>query len=203
MWRRSGPTPLRPPGAPNERRFAARCVGCGACLVVCPTGGLLPLVSAHRLDAAFSPRLVPRVGPCLEECTACSEVCPTGAIEKISAKDKARIPIGLAVLDRSRCLPWARGERCVICLDACPSDYGAIELRPTQSGPFHPYVKRSLCTGCGICEHKCPLEGESAIRVIAVSEMRSATVETRANDRDPRLVGHRRRPQRNNQPSSL
>ena len=166
---RSGRRPLRPPGAASEQQFVARCVGCGTCVVACPTGGLLPLVSVHRLDAVFTPRLVPRIGPCSPECTACGEACPTGAIARISAADKTTMQIGSAVIDRSRCLPWSRGERCVICLDACPSNYSAIELRPTLTGPFHPHVKESLCTGCGICEYKCPLQGEAAIRVVAAN----------------------------------
>lgn len=171
---RSSRMPLRPPGAPSEQRFVARCVGCGTCIATCPTGGLLPLVSAHRLDAVFTPRLVPRVGPCLPDCTACGEACPTGAIERVPAKRKKTIQIGLAVIDHARCLPWAGGERCVICLDACPPDYDAIELRRTGTGEFRPYVKERLCTGCGICEYKCPVEGESAIRVVAVKEMIAA-----------------------------
>ncbi len=28
-----------------------------------------------------------------------------------------------------------------------------------------PQVIRERCIGCGICEYKCPLEGEAAIRV--------------------------------------
>ena len=171
---RSNRTLLRPPGTPSEQRFVARCVGCGTCIATCPTGGLLPLVSAHRLDAVFTPRLVPRVGPCLPDCTACGEVCPTGAIARVPAKRKTTIQIGLAVIDRARCLPWAGGERCVICLDACPTNYDAIELRRMGTGEFRPYVKERLCTGCGICEYKCPVEGESAIRVVAVKEMIAA-----------------------------
>jgi MauM/NapG family ferredoxin protein len=171
---RSSRTLLRPPGAPSEQHFVARCVGCGTCVATCPTGGLIPLVSAHRLDAVFTPRLVPRVGPCLPDCTACGEACPTGAIERVPAKRKTKIQIGLAVIDRTRCIPWAGGERCVICLDACPPDYGAIELRRTGTGEFRPYINKQLCTGCGICEYKCPMEGESAIRVVAVKEMASA-----------------------------
>jgi len=98
-----------------------------------------------------------------------------GNIDKRAlAKGKKAIQIGLAVIDRTRCLPWAGGGRCVICLDACPPDYAAIELRQTETGEFRPYVKHQLCTGCGICEYKCPVEGESAIRVVAVKEMSAA-----------------------------
>jgi ferredoxin len=28
-----------------------------------------------------------------------------------------------------------------------------------------PHVNRDLCIGCGICEYKCPINGEAAIRV--------------------------------------
>jgi ferredoxin len=168
---RSSRSPLRPPGAGCEARFAARCVGCGTCLFVCPTGGLQPLVSARRLDTAFSPRLVPRVGPCLPRCTACAEACPTGAIADVKAEKKGTLKIGLAVLDRARCLPWAGGDRCVICLDACPLDYRAIELRRTPTGEFRPHVKETRCTGCGICEFKCPVDGDSAIQVVARSDL--------------------------------
>jgi NAD-dependent dihydropyrimidine dehydrogenase PreA subunit len=110
----------------------------------------------------------------LPDCTACGEACPTGAIARVPAKRKKAIQIGLAVIDRTRCLPWAGGERCVICLDACPPDYDAIELKQTELGEFCPHVKEQSCTGCGICENKCPVEGEPAIRVLAVKEMTAA-----------------------------
>jgi ferredoxin len=28
-----------------------------------------------------------------------------------------------------------------------------------------PHVNRDLCIGCGICEYRCPVNGEAAIRV--------------------------------------
>jgi ferredoxin len=28
-----------------------------------------------------------------------------------------------------------------------------------------PHVLRELCIGCGICEYKCPVSGEAAIRI--------------------------------------
>jgi ferredoxin len=36
-----------------------------------------------------------------------------------------------------------------------------------------PYVDPSLCIGCGICEHECPVTGLRAIRVTAENETRS------------------------------
>lgn len=167
--RRASSGPLRPPGALTEPEFVGRCIGCGTCLAMCPTGGLLPLVRADRLDGVFTPHLVPRVGVCLPDCTACGKACPTGAIAGIHPADKPRVPIGLAAIDRSLCLPWARDDRCLICADACPRQYSAIELRPTGTGIPRPYVVSSRCTGCGVCEHDCP---ETAVRVAAISEIR-------------------------------
>ena len=36
-----------------------------------------------------------------------------------------------------------------------------------------PYVDPTLCIGCGICEHECPVSGKRAIRVTAENESRS------------------------------
>ena len=35
------------------------------------------------------------------------------------------------------------------------------------------YVDDTLCTGCGICEHECPVSGKRAIRVSAENESRN------------------------------
>lgn len=164
--RRTGAPPeLRPPGVADEARLRARCVGCGACLAACPTGGLMPQLTFARLDVPFAPRLVPREGPCLPSCTLCASVCPTGAIPRPDPRHRDPPRMGRAVIDPKRCLPWARRERCVICLDACPEMWGAISLEPADGGVFVPQVDESKCTGCGACEHRCPVEPGGAIRV--------------------------------------
>jgi len=53
---------------------------------------------------------------------------------------------------------------------AAPSagDKISIEVRLQK-----PYVDPALCTGCGICEHECPVSGLRAIRVSAENESRN------------------------------
>jgi ferredoxin len=34
-----------------------------------------------------------------------------------------------------------------------------------------PRVNRELCIGCGICEYKCPVKGEAAIRVYTPQDL--------------------------------
>jgi Pyruvate/2-oxoacid:ferredoxin oxidoreductase delta subunit len=55
----------------------------------------------------------------------------------------------------------------------CPVSKKAIQLETatvwgpdgTQLTVQLPHVLRDLCIGCGICEYKCPVSGEAAIRV--------------------------------------
>jgi NAD-dependent dihydropyrimidine dehydrogenase PreA subunit len=47
-------------------------------------------------------------------------------------------------------------------------DRAEIQVRLRQ-----PYVDLQHCTGCGICEHECPVSGQRAIRVTAENETRN------------------------------
>lgn len=167
---------LRPPGAivrdpagglrmMTEDEFRSQCLRCGQCLKACVTGGLQPAVTEAGLDGFYTPRLVPRVGWCEFGCAACGQVCPSGALVPFVAEEKKRILIGLAGIDRGRCLAWQPGgeyRQCLVCDEHC--SYDAIHTRH-HDGEDRPFVDERLCTGCGICEHACPVRPEAAIAV--------------------------------------
>lgn len=155
---------IRPPGAREEDEFLARCIRCGECIRVCLTQGLAPVHFEAGLTGLWTPRLVPRVGYCEYLCTLCTQVCPSDALEPLSEEQKKKEVIGVALIDRTSCLPWAKDEDCNVCEEMCPTAPKAIELR--GRGRLKPHVLAELCVGCGICEYACPVEGPAAIRVV-------------------------------------
>jgi polyferredoxin/formate hydrogenlyase subunit 6/NADH:ubiquinone oxidoreductase subunit I len=175
------PKLIRPPGAVAERKFLERCVKCGECMKVCLTNGLQPTLAEAGLEGIWSPVLVPRMGYCEYRCTLCGQVCPTGAIQKLTLEEKARVKIGLAMIDVGRCLPFAHATSCIVCEEVCPTPKKAIWFENTQvknrAGQSltvkQPHVDLELCIGCGICETKCPVLGQPAIAVTNLGESRS------------------------------
>jgi MauM/NapG family ferredoxin protein len=174
------PLLIRPPGALPEREFLSRCVKCGECMKVCPTSGLQPTLLQAGLEGIWSPVLIPRIGYCEYECNLCGQICPTGAIEHVPLPKKKELKIGLAFVDRDRCLPWAQAKECIVCEEHCPTPTKAIWLKEVQvptrdGGTFtvkQPYVDTDLCIGCGICEKRCPVRDLPAIRVTSAGETR-------------------------------
>jgi len=162
---------LRPPGV-TAAGFLDRCVRCGECLKVCPTNALQPDMTGG-FEGLFAPRLVPRIGYCEYNCTLCNEVCPSGAIPPLDLPAKQHSPVGLAIFDETRCLPYASNTPCLVCEAHCPIPDKAIRTRSatitaadgTERTLLRPYVIHRLCIGCGICENKCPLSGPAGVRV--------------------------------------
>ncbi len=175
------PALLRPPGALEEKEFLRRCVKCGECMKVCTTNGLQPTLLEAGVEGIWSPMLVPRIGYCEYRCTLCGQVCPTGAIKRLQLEEKAKVKIGIAMIDKGRCLPWAHARPCVVCEEVCPTSKKAVwmevaRVRDRQGKIVvvkQPHVDLELCIGCGICEAKCPVLGRPAIFVSNVGESRS------------------------------
>lgn len=172
---------VRPPGAREEADFLTRCVRCGQCMKACPTSGLQPSILQSGLDGLWTPVLVSRIGPCLFDCTTCGNVCPTSAIKPLELEIKRQTIIGTAYIDQKRCMPWADGRSCIVCEEMCPVSPKAVlldEVDVVRGDGEHATVKRprivrQRCIGCGICEYKCPLPNESAIRVYNTSSLLS------------------------------
>jgi len=172
---------IRPPGSLEEKEFLKRCVKCGECMKVCITNGLQPTLLEAGLEGIWSPLLIPKIGYCEFRCTLCGQVCPTGAIKKLNLEEKAKVKIGLAMIDKGRCLPYAHARPCIVCEEVCPTPKKAIwfekaKVKDRNGKEFivqQPRVDLELCIGCGICEAKCPVVDKPAIYVTSIGESRS------------------------------
>jgi polyferredoxin len=172
---------IRPPGSVREDRFLQKCVKCGECMKVCPTNAIQPALTEAGPEGLWTPMLVPKIGYCEYYCSLCTQVCPTGAIQEFSIEEKNRIKIGTAWVNRNRCIPWKFGNPCIVCEEHCPVSPKAIKfiqsdvtlpdgtIRSAQA----PVIDLETCTGCGICENKCPVVDDPAIYVTSVGESRS------------------------------
>lgn len=176
--RQPHPRLIRPPGAQGPA-FASQCIRCGLCVKACPTSGLQPSLVEAGWSGLWTPVLAPRLGHCDYSCNACGQVCPTAAIPRLALEEKRRVVIGQAYIDRDRCIPWIDNRTCLVCEEMCPTPEKAIQLEDvtvlgaegTAIQVRRPHVVRDRCIGCGICENRCPLAGEAAIRVYAPTDL--------------------------------
>lgn len=175
------PMLIRPPGSVTESEFLAKCVRCGECMKVCPTNAIHPTTLEAGLVGIWSPMMLMSVGYCEYNCTLCGQVCPTGAIEELTVEEKQQLKIGIAHVDRNRCLPFAYDRECIVCEEHCPLPEKAIWFREVTVIDHNgnevylqqPHVDAELCIGCGICEEKCPVNDPAAIRVTSGGETRN------------------------------
>ena len=149
--------PLRPPGALPEAEFLNVCIACQECVRVCPTHGLQGAFLQTGLSGIGMPVLVPRLGGCSFGVSCnhlCKQVCPVDAILPVSRQE---VKIGTAQVNRSLCLAWDQGVKCLVCVEACQY-HAAIPYQGKVT------VDPNKCVGCGFCESGCPVPG-SAIHV--------------------------------------
>jgi polyferredoxin len=176
LAKRQSPYLLRPPGARENNPDAValtKCTRCGECVRVCPTGAIQPAALEAGMEGMGTPLLVMRLGYCEYSCNACGQVCPVQAIPPLSMETKREQVIGLAYIDQNRCIPWSNGQDCLVCEEMCPVLEKAVRFEEKEVWNAEgsavtvklPHVLRDICIGCGICEYKCPLGGEAAIRV--------------------------------------
>jgi MauM/NapG family ferredoxin protein len=165
-FRRDLPHLIRPPGA-RENDLLSKCIRCGECVRICPTGALHPSVAEAGVEGFWTPVLIPRAGFCQYTCNLCGQVCPVEAIPSLPLDVKQAQGMGSAYVDKNRCIAWSDHQTCLVCEEMCPLPQKAITVDRSEFSGGAPVVDRARCIGCGTCEFKCPVNGEAAIRVFA------------------------------------
>ena len=161
---------IRPPGALHEAEFLGACVRCGLCVQACPYD-TLHLAELSPLLPTGTPYFTARDTPChMCETIPCAAACPTGALQLSTINAAA---MGLAELSTpERCHSYTGAAYCNSCYQACPLKGQAIHMQPGRTlrgGNFRPVVNADYCTGCGLCEAACVLQGDAAITVRAAN----------------------------------
>jgi ferredoxin len=113
------------------------------------------------------------MGYCSYSCNLCGQVCPTGAIPHLPLPAKQAADLGVAFINPSRCIPYTEATDCLVCEEHCPVSPKAINFLEQEGTTPQgervrikvPVVDPDRCTGCGQCEHVCPVGGAAAIRV--------------------------------------
>ncbi|MDR1546027.1 MAG: 4Fe-4S binding protein [Deltaproteobacteria bacterium] len=162
---------ILPPGAGSIARLNARCTLCHTCVRACPNGALVP-ASGWGTLMWRKPTLDPYQGFCQYDCVICTRICPAGALQALTPEAKRLAQLGVAQLERRRCLVVRNGTSCGACAELCPT--AAVTMAPGPSGRDEPTLRPDACIGCGACQKACPVRPVSAILVKGLAVQRTA-----------------------------
>ncbi len=139
-------SPLRPPGAIEEKSFLDTCLKCGKCVEACPQDSIKLSGFEAKFIAGY-PVVNPSDRPCFVcDDLSCMKACPSGALQFTEKHD---IKMGIAKVNQDKCITY-EGKECSICVIACPFPDDAIFINDKKN----PVVNKS-CIGCGLCEYWC------------------------------------------------
>lgn len=162
---------VRPPGGQDENRLVSACIRCERCVEACPRDALRPAHLEEGVLGVRTPKGNFDVGWC-DFCAEenggeprCAKMCPTGALKLPEGATAKSTVLGKAVIIRNWCLAWSKYNGCRFCYDACPDEYGAIELDAYN----RPVVLADKCVGCGACQNSCVSLKEGSITAGATS----------------------------------
>ncbi|MGB3195248.1 MAG: 4Fe-4S binding protein, partial [Phycisphaerae bacterium] len=139
------------------------------CATVCPTGAIAPLARAEKNEWRIGTAVFDH-NRCLpwargEECLTCEEMCPVTprAIShrtvEVANNEWLKMPDDRR--NRYEQLEAKREEE-----GLTPAEEEELWAMPPKMRLLAlPYLLPCRCTGCGVCENVCPVDGASGIRV--------------------------------------
>lgn len=143
--------PIRPPGALPEQQFRETCSRCGECVKVCPVQCIK--IDSSGVKGAGAPFIDIDSAACVMcDGLLCMNKCPSGALVPTPI---GQIDMGTAAWHEVTCLR-SHGEQCTICVDECPIGEMAIVVDAEKIK-----VIEDGCTGCGVCQNRCPTTPKS------------------------------------------
>jgi ferredoxin len=152
--------PVTPPGSRSVSRFTNTCSACHSCVSTCPTKVITPAFLAYGVTGLMQPKMDYEKGFCDYECNVCGKVCPTGAIVPVTLAEKKLIQLGLADLQKDKCIVYTKKENCGACLEVCPTH---TLYSVNKNNILYPETDLQYCIGCGACERACPTDPKSII----------------------------------------
>lgn len=135
------------PKPPWHHAVMEACASCDqACAAACPEG----IIRIHPDDHAYAGR--PWLQFSATGCTFCGD-CAEACLA-IDSHDRKLATIGVLKLNTASCLAW-NGVFCMSCIGKC--DARALQMDERR----RLVIEDSLCTGCGMCIHVCPVNALS------------------------------------------
>jgi ferredoxin-type protein NapF len=132
------------PKPPWHQAVAEACTSCDQqCAAACPQA----IVRIHPDDHRYAgqPWLQFSTTGCTF-CGDCAEACPA-----IESYERESASIGELQLNNASCLSW-NNVFCMSCIGKC--DARALRMDERR----RPVLQYSMCTGCGMCIHVCPVD---------------------------------------------
>jgi len=153
----------------DQERGGAAERAANLCATVCPTGAIRILTQAEKEEWKIGTAMFDH-NRCLpwargESCLTCEEQCPVPekaiSHRTVEVANNEWLKMPQDRRHRYEELEARRDREGLTAVEEAELDAMPSKMRPLVL----PYVLRERCTGCGICENVCPVDGPSGIRV--------------------------------------